>query len=96
MASTPYVSSTALYNSENPGTGLGGALIGDSTAALVGFYGKTPIAQQSVTHVGTTTISQVATSGKWAFSSSTAAKALVSLVQSLQTKLDTLGIVAKS
>lgn len=96
MASTPYVSSTALYNTENPGTGLNGALIGASTTALVGFYGKTPIVQPSVTHIATTVISQVGTSGKWAFSTSTAAKALVSLSQSLQTKLDALGIVAKS
>jgi hypothetical protein len=68
---------------------------GDSTSDLVGFYGKTPVAQITVTAIGTTTISQVATSGKWAFASSTAALAFVASVKSIQTALDTLGLVNK-
>jgi hypothetical protein len=72
-----------------------GTLLGQSTTDKIGFYGVTPIVQPTVTAIGTTTISQVATSGKWAFASSTAALAFVARVQSIQTKLDLLGIVNK-
>lgn len=82
-----------MSNALNP---YGDAQIGDSASDTLGFYGATPIAQPSVTHIGTTAISQVATSGKWAFSTSTAALAFISLVKSLQTKLDLLGLVDKS
>jgi hypothetical protein len=60
----------------------------------ISFFGSTPVVQQTCTAVGTTTISQVATSGKWAFATSTAAKALVKQVQNIQTALDNLGLVA--
>lgn len=78
--------------SDNDGAGT---VLGQSTTDKVGFYGVTPIVQPTVTAIGTTTISQVATSGKWAFASSTAALAFVARVQSIQTKLDLLGIVNK-
>lgn len=71
------------------------AQLGDAAADTLGFYGATPIAQPSVSAIGTTTISQVATSGKWAFASSTAALAFVARVQALQDKLDELGLVAE-
>ena len=70
-----------------------GTILGQSSTAKVGFYGTAPIVQPSVTAIGTTTISQVATSGKWAFASSTAANAFVNRVKSIQDKLDALGIV---
>lgn len=87
-------------------------MAGSSTAtfslegAKLGFFGTTPAAQQTmtqtaVTAIGTTTISQVATSGKWAFASSTAANALVTRVDQMQVdletllgKLETLGLVS--
>jgi hypothetical protein len=81
-----------------------GSQWGDS-AAKIGFYGATPVvktavAATAVTAVGTTVISQVATSGKWGFSTSTAATALVTRVRQLQVdvegligQLNTLGIV---
>jgi len=72
-----------------------GIVLGRSSGK-VGFYGTAPIVKPSVTHIATTVISQVATSGKWAFSTSTAALALVSKVLSLQTKLDALGLITKS
>jgi hypothetical protein len=80
------------------GSGLpDGVNLGRATTDKIGFYGlATPIVQPSVTNIGTTTISQVATSGKWAFASSTAALAFVSRVQSLQDKLAALGLVAVS
>ena len=73
-----------------------GTKLGQSSTDKIGFYGlATPIVQPSVTGIGTTTISQVATSGKWAFASSTAAIAFVARVRSLQDKLAALGLVAE-
>jgi hypothetical protein len=73
-----------------------GEVLGRS-GGKAGFYGlATPVVQPSVTHIGTTTISQVATSGKWAFASSTAALAFISLTKSLQNALDTLNLVDKT
>lgn len=74
-----------------------GVLLGQSSTDKIGFYGlATPVVQPAVTHIGTTVISQVATSGKWAFSTSTAALAFISLTKSLQTALDTLNLVNKT
>jgi hypothetical protein len=70
--------------------------VGQATTDTIGFYGETGITQPSVTGIGTTTISQVATSGKWAFASSTAAIAFVARVRSLQDKLNSLGLVNES
>lgn len=72
-----------------------GTTIGATTTEKVSFYGVTPIVQPAVTAIGTTTISQVGTSGKWAFASSTAAQAFVARVQSIQNKLDSLGLIDK-
>ena len=70
-----------------------GTSLGQSATDLISFYGVTPIVQPAVTGIGTTTISQVATSGKWAFASSTAALAFVARVRSIQDKLNSLGLV---
>ena len=71
-----------------------GTCLGQSSSDLISFYGETTtVAQQSVTAIGTTTISQVATSGKWAFATSTAANAFVNRVKSIQDKLNLLGLV---
>ena len=82
-----------------------GSQWGGATTDKLAFYGSTPVAKTAitataVTAIGTTTISQVATSGKWAFSTSTAATALVTRVDQLQvdvealiTQLNTLGVV---
>jgi len=82
-----------------------GSVIGQDATEKVAFWGATPVVQQTytgtaVTAIGTTTISQVATSGKWAFATSTAAAALVTRVGQLQvdlaavlSALDTLGLV---
>lgn len=75
----------------------GGLRIGNATTEKLGFYGlSTPIVQPSVTAIGTTTISQVGTTGKWAFATSTAALAFVSRVRSLQDKLDALNLIVES
>lgn len=74
-----------------------GTCLGQSSSDKISFYGETTtVAQQSVTAIGTTTISQVATSGKWAFASSTAANAFVNRVKSLQDKLDALGLIVEA
>lgn len=73
-----------------------GTALGQSATDLISFYGETPIVQPTVTAIGTTTISQVATSGKWAFASSTAAIAFVGRVRSIQDKLDALGLVVEA
>lgn len=73
-----------------------GTSLGQSTSDLISFYGTDPaVAQQSVTAIGTTTISQVGTSGKWAFATSTAAVAFVARVRSIQDKLDALGLIVE-
>jgi len=72
-----------------------GVVVGQSSGK-VGFYGEAGSTQLSVTAIGTTTISQVGTTGKWAFATSTAALAFVSRVQSLQDKLNTLGLINES
>jgi hypothetical protein len=68
-----------------------GAILGRD-GGKAGFFGTTPVAQQVVTGSITTTISQVATSGKWAFATSTAAKNLVTQVQDIKLALDNLGL----
>jgi hypothetical protein len=81
-----------LSDKDSAGTNLG-----QSSTDKIGFYGlATPIVQPAVTAIGTTTISQVATSGKWAFASSTAAIAFVARVRSLQDKLDALNLINES
>lgn len=70
--------------------------LGTSASSLLGFYGTSPIAQPSVTAIATTTISQVGTTGKWAFATSTAAVAFVARVRSIQDKLDALGLINES
>lgn len=73
-----------------------GVSLGKVTTDKISFYGVTPIVQPSVTAIATTTISQVGTTGKWAFATSTAALAFVAAVISLQDKLDSLGLIAEA
>ena len=75
------------------GNGPDGSSLGLSTTEKISFFGVTPVVQQTCTAIGTTTISQVATSGKWAFASSTAALAFVARVIAIQDRLDTLGLI---
>jgi hypothetical protein len=69
-----------------------GVILGQS-GGKVGFFGEAGVTQPTVTGIGTTTISQVGTTGKWAFATSTAALAFVARVQSLQDKLNALGLI---
>lgn len=76
--------------------GPDGTNLGQSSTDKIGFYGlAAPIVKPTVTGIGTTTISQVGTTGKWAFATSTAALAFVARVRSLQDKLAALGLVAE-
>jgi hypothetical protein len=70
-------------------------ILGSASGSTVGFYGVTKVDQgtmtaTALTAIATTTISQVATSGKWAFASSTAAQALVTRVTQMQANLEDL------
>lgn len=75
--------------------GSDGVSLGQSTTDKISFFNETPVVQQTVTAIGTTTISQVGTSGKWAFASSTAANAFVARVRSIQDKLESLGLIVQ-
>jgi hypothetical protein len=68
---------------------------GQDSTDLITFYGGTPVVQPSLTQMVTPVLSQVATSGKWGFSSSTAAYLIFTRLRSLVTKLDTLNLVNK-
>jgi hypothetical protein len=68
--------------------------VGTATGS-VGFFGATGTTIQSVTGTVTTTISQVATSGKWAFATSTAAIALVQAVQDIKAALEAYGLTTE-
>lgn len=70
-----------------------GVTLGQAADAVVGFFGEVGVTQPTVTGIGTTTLSQVGTSGKYAFASSTAGIAFVALVRSLQDKLNALGLI---
>ena len=96
----------AVTSTTSLGFGPGGpAQIGGSTTATVGFYGTTPVAKSAVTNtavtaLATTTLSQVGTSGKWGFASSTTGLALITratqmqaTLKSLMTALNAIGIV---
>lgn len=72
-----------------------GQLLGQSDEDKVGFYGASPVVQPSVTALATAVFS-VAKTGIYGFASSTAAAALITTVQSLQTALDSLGLVDKA
>lgn len=95
-----------------------GARLGNSSSDKIALWGKTPIVQPASasqaavtatvgTALATTTFSQVATSGKWGFSSSTVAKtfqprinqlrvdvlALTTLVTAMRTGLVNSGVI---
>lgn len=88
-----------LSNSNPDGTSLG-----QDTADKISFYGVTPVAQRAsasqtnytitaTTALATATISQVATSGKWAFASSTVALAYVARVKQIQVDIEGVGVL---
>lgn len=72
--------------------GPDGAYVGRSDDKL-GFFGATPIVQPTGTQMVTPVLSQVATSGKWAFSNSTAAYLIFTRLRAYVTKLDALGLI---
>lgn len=94
---------TDSLETNTPKTG-GGYVVGQSSSDLVGFYGATAIARPSgagqaavtitaTTALATAVISQVGTSGKWAFSTSTAALAYVSRMKQAQVDVEAIGVL---
>jgi hypothetical protein len=70
-----------------------GATMGKSGTEKISFYGRTPVViQTKPTALGTVVFSQIATSGKWGFSSSTVAKTVAPRIDSICTKLYNLGL----
>lgn len=71
----------------------GGTVMGDSTTALIGFYGTTsPVAQAAaITSPGTTAAT---TSTPWGYSTSTQADAIVTAVRSILTALRNVNLIA--
>ena len=69
-----------------------GTVVGQAAADLVGFFGVTPVVQQSVGTLIATTGAVFASSGVWGFTSSTQANALRTAVGAIQTALKNLGL----
>lgn len=85
---------------ENPD----GEVFGKDATSLIGFYGATPVVQPSgsgqaavtitaTTALATAVISQVGTSGKWAFSTSTAALAYTVRMKQVQVDIEAVGVL---
>lgn len=71
-----------------------GSVFGASGTEKISFYGRTPIViATKPTALGTVVFSAAAT-GMWAFSSSTVARAAMSRIDSLGTKLYNLGLLS--
>lgn len=102
MADPYIITSTTLRYIPGQADGI---VLGFNAADLVGFYGTTPVAQQTFTPTAVTAVTTVAFSaaytGIWGFQSSTAAKLLRTRINqlvvdmaALNTKLAALGILA--
>lgn len=70
-----------------------GAQFGRATTEKIGFYGATPVAQQTVSSAVSTTES-VSTAGRYGFTTSTETLELVNAVSTMAAALKTLGLVA--
>ena len=74
-------------------TNADGTILGASTTAKVGFFGETPVVQPSaITAVATT--ASTSTSSAFGYTTSTQAEAIVTAVNDIITKLQTLGLTA--
>jgi hypothetical protein len=72
-----------------------GAVMGKSGTEKIAFYGRTPIViATKPTALGTIVFSQIATSGKWGFSSSTVAKTVGPRIDAIATRLVNLGLLS--
>ena len=69
-----------------------GILIGKTSSALVGFFGTSPVAQQSTATAVATTAATSTT--PWGFDGSTQANAIVTAVNACLTALKNLGLIA--
>lgn len=74
-------------------TNADGTILGQSTTSKIGFFGETPTTQPAaVTAVATT--AATSTSSAFGYTTSTQADAIVTAVNSIITKLQTLGLTA--
>jgi len=70
-----------------------GVVFGQTAAALISFYGATPIAQRSGAAQGTFTTTMTQSTG-WGFLTSTAADAAMALLTEIRATLVALGLMA--
>jgi len=71
-----------------------GVTVGQDSAALISFYGATPLAQQSGANQAAVGTTAATTTSPWGFSTSTQADAIVTLVNQLRSDLVDLGLIA--
>lgn len=69
---------------------------GGTNTATVGFYGATPVAQQSATNQAAVASTAATSTTPWGFSTSTQANAIVALVNQLRADLVDLGLIKGS
>jgi hypothetical protein len=72
----------------------GGATIGQSASVKIAFHGSVPVIQAGAAANLATTVFSAAFTGMWAFSSSTAAKLVITRINSVLTALRDKGILA--
>lgn len=78
-----------MPNALNP---YGDVQIGDASTDTLGFYGATPIAQQSAAALATIAVTS-ATAGGFGFTTSAQAMALVDQVKAITSALKGLGVL---
>lgn len=90
----PQASLVSTANTSQVPNNLGnGTQVGASASSLVGFYGATPVAQPASGGTACTTTAATTTS-PWGFATSTQANAVITLANSLQSVLVTLGLIS--
>lgn len=93
----PGVNPTYQYL-DNQNSGADGTILGQTTAAKIAFYGKTPVVQPtSASQAAIATTAAVSISAtQWGYSTSTQADAIVTLANRIRTDLVTLGLLKGS
>lgn len=73
-----------------------GFVVGQDTAALIGFYGTTPVAQQSGSAQAAVGTAAAITTAAHGFATGTQADAIVTLVNEMRSVLVALGLMKGS
>ena len=84
-----YTTSQLMYVGDGNSAGV---IMGRSAADLIGFFGATPVVQQTAAAVSVTTVA--ATTGGYMFATSTQAAQFLTTINQLVTALNNLGLTA--